>query len=141
MGHRIQRSEVERIGEELSNLPALEDKLLSKFEAIEALAPTIARMRKGGHSLESIASLLATRHVTISAGTLKTYLQRLRKKRGARALHSRKHGQKQSVDDAKNRRSTETTTAQARLVGGAMTRRPVDPAKASFVVREDTEDI
>jgi hypothetical protein len=68
----------------LRSLPKVEKrpKDLNKSEAIRVMANAIRAAQKNGHSLADIAAGLSVRGITISASTLKNYLQR--SGRGAR---------------------------------------------------------
>jgi len=145
MKHGIDRSDLERIAEALSNATVPVDKEVSKFEAIARLSNVIARMRKRGHSLDSVVSFLQAQQVPISVGTLKTYLHRLKKQRAIVGRKAPKHERQQRVNRPAPATPTSTvTTAVTRAEGsanGSVIGRQVDPLKARFVPREDTEEI
>ena len=55
---------------------AVPDKPLTKAQAIHRLAPTLAQMRKRGHTLNSIAAILTAEGLPVSARLLSQQLKR-----------------------------------------------------------------
>jgi hypothetical protein len=137
---RIAKSDVERIAKELEQISAPVDREVTKFEAIKMLVPVIARMRKRGHSLESVVSFLGEQRIPISVATLKTYLHRLKQERTRKTQRSLDHERQQGVKGRQPAATTSTVITPARTVSTPMSR-PANPYDAQIVPREDTSDI
>ena len=89
MGKTVE--DIEAIGAYLDSLPPKETKkrmVENKSEAVSLLQKHIESMRERGYSLEDIASILADRGVEIAGPTLKSYLQRAKKKPAQRKTKS-----------------------------------------------------
>ncbi len=89
MGKTVE--DIEAIGAYLDSLPPKETKkrmVENKSEAVSLLQKHIESMRERGYSLEDIATILADRGVEIAGPTLKSYLQRARKKPAQRKTKS-----------------------------------------------------
>lgn len=79
---------VERLGEIAARIveapaPAAP---LSLARAVQKLAPTIAKMRKSGHTLDSVAALLQAEGLQLSPQALSRYLRQASGKRRAPAV-------------------------------------------------------
>lgn len=58
---------------------------LTLASAVQKLAPTIGKMRRSGHTLSSVAALLQSEGLQVSAAALRRYLQQASGKRRAPA--------------------------------------------------------
>jgi hypothetical protein len=134
---RITKSDIERAQKALAQMPATVDPEVTKFEAIKMLAHVITRMRKRGHKLELVASFLNQQQISISVGTLKTYLYRVKRDRARAAEKSPDHARQQHVNRPKPGAVTPATTTSAQTPRSPALK-PIDPR---FFPREDTEEI
>lgn len=60
---------------------------LSVASAVQKLAPAIGKMRRSGHTLDSVAALLQAEGLQVSATVLSRYLRQASGKRRAPAPH------------------------------------------------------
>jgi hypothetical protein len=73
----ISVEQLEALAKELAAMPAYEDRkrIVSKREAISALAGEIAGMRQRGYAIERIVEILRERGIKLSIPTLRSYLR------------------------------------------------------------------
>jgi hypothetical protein len=77
---RYTRAQADDLAKALHALPAAEkDRTLTKQALVTFLAPQIIGLQERGHSLAAIAGLLTAGGLSITHGTLRTYLSRSRK--------------------------------------------------------------
>lgn len=71
-------AQIDNLSAKMLEMPAIDksSQIVSKQEAVRRLAPAIAALQKRGYRLEDVAETLKTEGLTISAATLKNYLQR-----------------------------------------------------------------
>lgn len=134
MGKTVE--DIEAIGAYLDSLPPKETKkrmVENKSEAVSLLQTHIESMRERGYSLEDIATILADRGVEIASPTLKSYLQRARKKPAQRKAKSAtkptsKPAQEAAVQEhgsiAAKAAASLGATKETVAVSGTMTVRP-----------------
>jgi hypothetical protein len=72
---RIRVEDVEKLRQELENVPPRRDEELSKKQAIESLAPQLRELLTKGHSVRSLSELLSQRGLSINPMLLASYLR------------------------------------------------------------------
>jgi hypothetical protein len=135
---RIRIADLDHIAQALDVAPVPQRSEVSKSQAIRTLMPTIQRMQARGHTAETIAEVLAANGIKITAPTLNNYLQRAR----AVPAAAQKRGRKQRAKQTDNRaRTTQQPLSTQSTPPGRGTGKEIPNNKATFSVREDSDEI
>ena len=73
--------DLETLRRALSELPANRPRIVSKQNAVAELVTELTAAQRRGYSVEDLAQLLASKGLSLTPGTLRGYLRRMRKKR------------------------------------------------------------
>lgn len=140
MGKTVE--DIEAIGAYLDSLPPKETKkrmVENKSEAVSLLQKHIESMRERGYSLEDIATILADRGVEIAGPTLKSYLQRAKKKPAQRKTKSAPKPAAKPVPEASAVQERGSIAAKAAASVGAA--KETVAASGTMTVRPDRAQI
>lgn len=164
---------IEALNAELANDPEENrgERYVTKQEAIKVMARNIELMLRDGKTFEYVVKRLAVREIHITAGTLRSYLRRLRRARkrpakdpGAAANPARplvappvasasnRQAAQQAGDNGQNATTTEKAVPRPRQSEALRGQQPSpaqEPSRekvessshGTFVPRPDTEDI
>jgi hypothetical protein len=121
--------DVEALKRELAELPRNQPRQVTKQEAIAMLAGHLGAAKRRGYSPEELANLLSAKGIAINTATLRGYLRRNRKKRGAagraatpaRLVNGAQAAQPRSAQATPtvNRSESPAAAVQSQAVGGA----------------------
>lgn len=134
MGYAVAR--VKAVAEKFRSLPPApedENREINKQETVRMLKAEIEGLVARGYSLDQVAELLRNEGLDFATPALRTYLTRIRKAKSA------KKGRKET--DAGEPQNTEATSELIQKPQTTVRGKKSNPAKATFAVKPDTQDI